>query len=82
MGHDREKAYTGAEMTFNLEQQKRLAEMKQVRALLADEVISLITTEQKAMCGLYSKHAYGINKVCNRLKLFVGELLENDNAKS
>jgi hypothetical protein len=42
----------------------------------ADEVISLITTEQAAMSRLYSKHSYGINKVCNRLKLFVGDLLK------
>jgi hypothetical protein len=44
--------------------------------LFADGVIDLITTEQAAMSRLYSAHTYGINKVCNRLKLFVGDLLK------
>jgi hypothetical protein len=47
-----------------------------VRAF-ADGVIALITAEQAAMSRLYSKHEYGINKVCNRLKLFVGDLLKD-----
>jgi alanyl-tRNA synthetase len=42
----------------------------------ADGVIALITAEQKIMCSSYSIHRYGINKVCNRLKLFVGDLLK------
>lgn len=52
------------------------AELQTVRSEFADEVIALITTEQAAMSRLYGKHAYGINKVCNRLKLFVGDLLK------
>lgn len=47
-----------------------------VKRAFADEVIALITTEQASMSRLYSKHEYGINKVCNRLKIFVGDLLK------
>lgn len=58
----------------SLEQAKR--ERDEARRKLVDEVIALITTEQAAMRRLYQKHEYGINKVCNRLKLFVGDLLK------
>lgn len=51
-------------------------ELQTVRSEFADEVIALITTEQASMSRLYEKHSYGINKVCNRLKLFVGDLLK------
>lgn len=51
------------------------AELAEAKQKFADEVIALITTEQTAMSRLYSKHTYGINKVCNRLKLFVGDLI-------
>lgn len=57
--------------------QRAEGERDNARQAFADEVIALITTEQAAMCRLYSKHEYGINKVCNRLKLFVGDLLKN-----
>jgi hypothetical protein len=51
-------------------------QLGEARQAFADEVIALITTEQYAMGRLYTKHVYGINKVCNRLKLFVGDLLK------
>ena len=50
------------------------AELEKAERGIIDGVIALITTEQKAMCNLYTQYAYGINKVCNRLKLFVGEI--------
>lgn len=50
------------------------AELEKAERGIIDGVIELITIEQKSMCNLYTQYAYGINKVCNRLKLFVGEI--------
>jgi hypothetical protein len=60
--------------------EREIAELRREKQAFADEVIALITTEQEAMRRLYSKHTYGINKVCNRLKLFVGDLARKPTA--
>jgi hypothetical protein len=73
IAHDEDRCL---ELLHSQLQQAREERDTEVRAF-ADGVIALITAEQKIMCSSYSIHRYGINKVCNRLKLFVGDLLKD-----